>query len=81
LIGGQAGIVGHVEIADGTKVQAQSGINKSIKKTGTSLYGSPALEYNNYLRSYAIFRRLPELQQKVNDLEKKLSDLLNQSGE
>ena len=75
LIGGQAGIVGHVEIADGTKVQAQSGINKSIKKEGTAVYGSPALDYNNYLRSYAVFRRLPELQQKINALEKQLAEL------
>ncbi len=76
LIGGQAGIIGHIELAEGTKVQAQSGINKSIKKTGSSVYGSPALEYNNYLRSYAIFRRLPELQQKINELEKQLSELI-----
>jgi UDP-3-O-[3-hydroxymyristoyl] glucosamine N-acyltransferase len=79
MIGGQAGIVGHVEIADGTKVQAQSGINKSIKKTDTSFYGSPALEYNNYLRSYAVFRRLPELQQKIHQLEKQLAELLKDS--
>lgn len=78
LIGGQAGIVGHVEIADGTKVQAQSGINKSINKKGTAVYGSPALEYNNYLRSYAVFRRLPELQQKINELEKQLAELKGQ---
>ncbi len=75
LIGGQAGIVGHVELADGTRIQAQSGVNKSIKKASTALYGSPALDYNNYLRSYAVFRRLPELQQKINALEKRLAEL------
>ena len=79
LIGGQAGIVGHVKIADGTRVQAQSGINKSIKKEDTSVYGSPALDYNNYLRSYAVFRRLPDLQQKINELEKKLAELKKDS--
>src|SRR5690606_27184546 len=73
MIGGQAGIVGHIEIADGTKVQAQSGINKSIGEPGSAVYGSPALDYNNFLRSYAVFRRLPELQQKINDLEKQLA--------
>jgi UDP-3-O-[3-hydroxymyristoyl] glucosamine N-acyltransferase len=75
MIGGQAGIVGHVDIADGTKVQAQSGINRSIKKPDSALYGSPALDYNNYLRSYAVFRRLPELQQRINELEKQLAEL------
>jgi len=79
MIGGQAGIVGHVEIADGTRVQAQSGINKTIKKEDTAFYGSPALEYNNYLRSYAVFRRLPELQKKINELEKQLAELTNKA--
>lgn len=79
MIGGQAGIVGHVEIADRTRVQAQSGINKNIKKTDIAFYGSPALEYNDYLRSYAIFRRLPALQRKINELEKQLTELRNPS--
>ncbi|MCC6723966.1 MAG: UDP-3-O-(3-hydroxymyristoyl)glucosamine N-acyltransferase [Saprospiraceae bacterium] len=68
MIGGQAGFVGHIEIADGTKVQAQSGVAASVKEPGTALYGSPALPYNDYLRSYAIFKKLPELFRKINKL-------------
>ncbi len=79
LIGGQAGLVGHIQLADGTKVQAQSGINKPIKKPGTAVYGSPALAYNDYLRSYAVFRRLPALQQELTELRKKLAELEKKS--
>lgn len=64
MIGGQAGFVGHIEIADKTKVQAQSGVTKSQKNPGGALYGSPALDYQNYIKSYAIFRQLPELSKK-----------------
>ena len=58
-IGGQAGIVGHIHIADRTLVQAQSGMTKSVKKDGTKWYGSPAIDYNNYLKSFAIYKNLP----------------------
>ena len=71
LIGGQVGFVGHIEIADFTKVQAQSGINKSIKEPGTAVYGSPAMPYNEFLRSYAMFRKLPELVQRLAVVERK----------
>ncbi len=75
MIGGQAGFVGHIQISDGTKIQAQSGINKSIKKENTAWYGSPALPYNDYLKSYASFRRLPDMMKRLHELEKKLKDL------
>ncbi|MDX1407488.1 MAG: UDP-3-O-(3-hydroxymyristoyl)glucosamine N-acyltransferase [Saprospiraceae bacterium] len=70
LVGGQAGFVGHIQIADDVQIQAQSGIAASVKERGARLYGSPALDYMDYLKSYAVFRRLPELQQKINELEK-----------
>ena len=78
MIGGQAGLVGHIKVADRTKIQAQSGINKTIKEAGSALYGSPALAYNEYLRSYAVFRRLPDLQKKISELQKQLDKLQNQ---
>ncbi|NNE29523.1 MAG: UDP-3-O-(3-hydroxymyristoyl)glucosamine N-acyltransferase [Saprospiraceae bacterium] len=74
-IGGQAGFVGHIEVADGTKVQAQSGISHSLEKEGAAWYGSPALSYRDYLKSYAIFKNLPGLQARIRDLEKQIKAL------
>lgn len=74
MIGGQAGFVGHIHVANGTKVQAQSGVNKSIKEDNTAWYGSPILPYNDYLRSYAAFRKLPKLMKRISALEKQLKD-------
>jgi UDP-3-O-[3-hydroxymyristoyl] glucosamine N-acyltransferase len=74
LIGGQVGIVGHIHIADGTQIQAQSGVNASTKENAR-LYGSPALEYNKYLRSYAVFRNLPVLSNQLNDLQQRLKSI------
>lgn len=74
-IGGQAGLVGHLKIADMTKIQAQSGVTKNVSKSGTKLYGYPAIEYNNYLRSYAGFKNIPELMERIKKLESQLKEL------
>jgi UDP-3-O-[3-hydroxymyristoyl] glucosamine N-acyltransferase len=74
MIGGQVGIVGHISIANGTKIQAQSGINKTVKTENTALFGSPALLYNDFLRANAVFKQLPELLKRVDDLEKQLKN-------
>ena len=69
-IGGQAGFVGHIEVADNVRVQAQSGVAASIKNSGSAVYGYPALPYQTYLKAYSIFRRLPELEARIRQLER-----------
>lgn len=68
MIGGQVGIAGHLQIEDGVKIQAQSGINKKLEK-GQSYYGSPALRYVDFLRSYSCFRNLPSFEDRLDKLE------------
>ena len=75
MIGGQVGIVGHITVADNTQIQAQSGLSKAVKTPGTAWYGSPAIDYKNYVRSYAAFKNLPELLNRVKTLEKELQRL------
>ncbi len=79
VIGGQAGIVGHLKLEDGTKVQAQSGMTKNTKPD-SAWYGSPAIAYNNYVKSYAIFRKLPDVIKRLGDLEEKLLNLAAEKG-
>lgn len=75
LIGGQAGIAGHLQIADGTMIQAQSGISSSVKGDNIKLYGTPALDYSNYLKSYAYFKKLPEIVTQLRNLQTELDKL------
>ena len=70
MIGGQAGFVGHITIADGVQVQAQSGVNASINEPGERVYGSPAIKYIDYLKSYSLFKQLPDLEKRISQLEK-----------
>ena len=71
VIAGQVGISGHITLANNTKVGAQSGIGKSIKKEGLSLSGSPARDLTEHLRAMASTRRLPELEERLKELERK----------
>lgn len=74
-IGGQVGFVGHVEIADGSQIQAQSGIASSIREPGQAWFGYPAIPYRDYIRSHAIFKKLPELYKTISRLERELQAL------
>lgn len=69
-IGGQAGIVGHITIADGSRINAQSGVSKSIKTPNSAVTGTPAYEYSSALRAQAVNRNLPELEKRIQELEK-----------
>ena len=57
IIAGQVGIVGHLTIADGTTIAAQAGVIGNVKQSGQKLFGSPAIDIKNYMRSYAIFKQ------------------------
>ncbi len=72
MIGGQVGIVGHLTIADGVKIAAQSGIGHSIKNEGEVVQGSPAFSIGDYRRSYVMFRSLPSIKAKIDELEKEI---------
>lgn len=75
MIGGQVGIVGHITIADKVKIAAQSGIGASITEEGLIVQGSPAFSIGDYKRSYVVFRNLPELNEKIKQLEKLIKEL------
>lgn len=76
MIGGQAGLVGHIQIADGSKINAQSGVSKSLKTPYASVTGSPAYDYTSALRSQAVFRNLPEMEKRLQELEDLVKQLL-----
>lgn len=75
MFGGQVGIAGHITIADGVKLAAQSGVGGSIRQDETILMGSPAFDVRQYNKAYVVFRKLPEIYQQINKLEKELEQL------
>ncbi len=76
MLGGQVGIAGHLQIADGTRINAQSGVAKTVTTSGTALNGAPAFDYKASMKSAAVYRNLPQLQQQLHQLEKTVASLL-----
>jgi UDP-3-O-[3-hydroxymyristoyl] glucosamine N-acyltransferase len=75
IIGGQVGIVGHVTLAKGTQIQAKSGINKSIEDENRKWGGAPAQTFQSYMRSQVVLQRLPEMERKIEELQKLIAEL------
>ncbi len=73
VIAGQVGIAGHLVIANNTSMGAQAGISKSIVTEGERLMGYPAFNLPEYFRAYAIFKKLPDLNHRLRELEKKVT--------
>jgi len=71
MLGGQAGLVGHLELGDGAKVGAQTGVMNDVP-AGEAYSGYPAQPHRGWLKSSALFARLPELFERLRALEKRL---------
>jgi len=76
MVGGQAGIAGHLTIADGVKIAGMAGVTKSLDGAGKSYAGFPAEEAKQSLKTQVYTRQLPELEKRVKELEKLVTQLL-----
>jgi UDP-3-O-[3-hydroxymyristoyl] glucosamine N-acyltransferase len=81
LLAAQVGVAGSVTIEDNVTLAgqvgvatAQSGIPNSVE-AGAFVSGYPAIPNRDWLRSAAIFRKLPELKKLVADLERRIQEL------
>lgn len=75
MIGGQVGFVGHITVADGSQIGAQSGIPNSIKDPGKAWIGSPIMELKTAFRAQVVVKRLPDLEKKITELEREIKRL------
>jgi UDP-3-O-[3-hydroxymyristoyl] glucosamine N-acyltransferase len=75
ILAGQVGVAGHCNIGDSVIATAQSGIPNDVEP-GTMVSGYPAIDNRQWLRTVAVYNKLPELARKIRDLERKLEALL-----
>ena len=75
MIAGQAGITGHLNIADDVKIAAQAGISHDLKIKGEIVGGSPAVEIRRYRKAIVIYTQLPELREQVLKLAREVETL------
>jgi UDP-3-O-[3-hydroxymyristoyl] glucosamine N-acyltransferase len=74
IIGGQVGIADHVEIGDRVMIGSQSGVPKSIP-SGEVVSGTPAMPHRLWLKTSGIIRRLPQFNEHLRHLEKRVAEL------
>jgi UDP-3-O-[3-hydroxymyristoyl] glucosamine N-acyltransferase len=70
ILTGQVGVAGHLEIGDRVVATAQTGIPNSIEADKV-VSGYPAIDNKLWLKSSALFKRLPELLKRIEALERK----------
>lgn len=73
-LAGQVGVAGHLTIGQGVIATAQTGIPNSVD-AGAFISGYPAIANRDWLKSSAVFRKLPELKKAVSDLQRRLGEL------
>ena len=78
LVHRQVGVAGHLTVGKGVVATAQSGIPNSVD-AGAFISGYPAIDNRDWLKSSAIFRKLPDLKRTLADLQKRLDALEERS--
>jgi UDP-3-O-[3-hydroxymyristoyl] glucosamine N-acyltransferase len=73
-IAGQVGIAGHLTIGTKSIIMAQAGVTKDVPP-GSLMLGAPAVPHTKFNRVNAATQRLPELAEKVRDLQREVAEL------
>ena len=74
FVAGQVGIADHVNVGNRVQIASKTGIDKNVPD-GEIRFGYPALPGIQYHRSFAVFRQLPEMSQKLRELEKRIAKI------
>lgn len=73
LIGGQVGVRDHVSVGDGVILATRVGIYRNVA-AGSVMAGSvPAMRHDVFLRAQSLFKRLPEMLERIRKLERFVS--------
>ncbi len=74
MFGGQVGLAGHLHIEDNVTLGAQAGVIRNVKE-GETLLGAPAIDAKNFMRSSAIFNRLPDMYRSMGQMQREIDEL------
>ena len=71
IFAGQVGLINHLNIGDNVLITAQSGVPNDVA-SNQKISGYPAMDNRRWLRSAAVFNRLPDLEKRMRQLAKKV---------
>ncbi len=80
MLGGQVGVAGHITLGDKVYAGAQSGIHggAKVRKGNCTVMGTPAIEHHNFAKSSVAYKNLPEMVNKMNELQREIEELKKQ---
>jgi UDP-3-O-[3-hydroxymyristoyl] glucosamine N-acyltransferase len=74
VMAGQSGIVGHVRVGPRAMIGAKSSVTRSLDP-GEFVTGNPAIDHRDWRKASVIFRQLPALKKRVDELEHHIAEL------
>lgn len=77
ILGGQVGVANQTEIGDRVQAGAKAGLHGHIAPHSIMM-GNPATPYKTFLKSSAIYNRLPEMQQSLRQMQQQMQTLQQQ---
>ncbi len=76
ILAGNVGIANQVKIGDGAIATAKAGIHSDVAP-GAIVTGLPAIPHKLFLKTAAIYNRLPEIYQSLKQIQRRLGDRSN----
>lgn len=81
VLAGQVGIADQVHVASGAVATAQTGIAHDVPANTIVSSGQPAIPNRLWLRTAAVYRRLPEMYQLLQQLQRQVQQLLTTTSQ
>jgi UDP-3-O-[3-hydroxymyristoyl] glucosamine N-acyltransferase len=74
MMAGQSGVTGHVRVGRGAKIGAKSAVLQSVD-AGAFVTGHPAFDHADWRRASVVFRQLPALKKRLEELAQQVAEL------
>ena len=74
MMAGQTGVAGHITVGDKAIVGAKSAVLQPVD-AGAFVTGSPALPHADWRKASVVFRHLPSMKKRLDELEQRMVEL------
>jgi UDP-3-O-[3-hydroxymyristoyl] glucosamine N-acyltransferase len=74
MVAGQSGVTGHVRVGARAKIGAKSAVLQSVD-AGAFVTGHPAFDHTDWRKASVVFRQLPAMKKRVEELEQRIAEL------
>src|SRR4029079_14798781 len=74
MMAGQTGVTGHVTVGERAVIGAKSAVLQSVEP-GAFVTGSPAFTHADWRKASVVFRQLPSMKKRLEELEQRIVEL------